>query len=86
MWSLMCIDTDKALFVKSVFEREHLTGICSMVYFHPFSFSPQDRVSLRSSMKASECWNSAEEHRDPQTIQGEVLGPYTNTSATDASR
>lgn len=29
------------LFVNPVFKREHLTGICSVVYFHPFAFSPR---------------------------------------------
>lgn len=84
MWSLMCIDTDKALFVKSVFKREHLTRICSMV-FSPFCFFPWDRVSLGSCMMASkhqDCWGA----QRPQNTQGEVIEAYINTPATETSR
>lgn len=78
MWSLMYIDTDKALFVKSVFKREHLTGICSMVHFCHFAFPPKDRESLRSSVKADEHWDSNGQHKRPQTTWGEVPWAQTN--------
>lgn len=78
MWSLMYIDTDKALFVKFVFKREHLTGICSMDHFCHFTFPLQDGVSLRSSVKAGEPWDSDGEHKRPQTTQGEVQWAQTN--------
>lgn len=39
------------LFVKSVFKREHLTGICSVVYFHHFPSrqgEPQEQKAIRA--------------------------------------
>lgn len=41
------------LFVKSVFKTKHLTGICSVVYFHPFAFSP------RFGWASGEVWRKA---------------------------
>lgn len=84
IWSLMCIDTDRALFVKPVFRSEHLTNL-QRGLFSPFCFFHQAWISLRSSegKRAPQLCQGA--HR-PQTTQGEVLGAYTDTPPNEASR